>query len=110
MADEDSNYAAATRRLPCAAIGMPGHRCDSPTEAHHAGSRLSAPVKGRDRRAHDHTIVPLCHLAHMAWHASSPPFRGMGKAGKRAWTDDQIDRTWERCKMHATMERNAQPS
>lgn len=109
MADEDIPYQDATRRLPCAAIGLHGHRCGSPVEAHHAGSRLAV-VKGQDRRAHDHTIVPLCHDAHMALHASAPPFRGMGKAGKREWQDREIDRTWERCKMHATLERNAQPA
>lgn len=99
MAGEDPAYVDWIRRQRCLAIGMEGHRCKGPVQAHHAGSRVGRPVvKGGDRRAHDRTAIPICLQAHTELHDASGPFRAMQKAAKRLWQDDRIAETqarWE---------------
>lgn len=108
MAGEDPPYCHASHELPCAAPA--GHQCRGPIEAHHAGTRLGPVVKGGDRRAHDHTIVPLCKQSHTDWHNSAGPFRGWAKAKRRDWSDEKIAETWARLSHEATIPLMHQPT
>lgn len=84
VADEDKEYRGWIRKQRCLAAGMPGHRCQGSTEAHHAGRR------GMGRRAHDHTCLPLCMLGHREWHSAKGAFADMDKYARREWADRMV--------------------
>lgn len=81
MAGEAPEYARFVRGLPCCVCSR------RPVEAHHAGER------GLGKRAHDETCIPLCREHHAAWHDAGPPFRGMTKEQRRAWSEAAIGAT-----------------
>lgn len=86
MADEDPKHLKRVRGLTCCApVGVT--RCSGPIEAHHYPYG-----RGTSQKTHDHTAVPLCKTHHTEFHQSAGPFKHMGKAGKKAWSDDQVDR------------------
>lgn len=64
-----TGYMLSVKTLPCAATIVPGHVCDGPIEADHAGPR------GTRQKAHDSTVIPLCKLAHRQRADFSGPFR-----------------------------------
>lgn len=81
------DYMLAVKRLGCCAIIVPGHVCDGPIEADHAGPR------GVGKKAHDSTVIPLCKLAHQQRADFSGPFRSWNHAkmhdflvGRVLWT------------------------
>jgi hypothetical protein len=86
----DPAYLERVRRLTCL-VGPYIHRCDGPIEAHHAGARPGVSLK-----AHDHTAVPLCKVAHTEWHAATGWAKGMNREDRRAWADAAIARTQAR--------------
>lgn len=78
-------YMAAVKRLRCwAARTVPGHHCQGPIEADHAGRR---PV---GRKASDATVLPVCTLAHRQRTDHSGPFRSWTRPEMRQWLDDGI--------------------
>lgn len=94
MAGEDPAYLGRVAALPCAAAGELG-ACLGPVQAHHriTGRVRRQPVKGGDRRAHDHDALPICTGHHDALHGSRGAFRTMGRRQLEAWEDTQIERT-----------------
>lgn len=93
MAGEDPDYLERVVALTCCAAGL--SRCNGPIQAHHPvyGRSARAPVKGGDRRSHDHTAIPLCMGHHTAFHASSQPFKVLVRHEKAAWEGEQTLRT-----------------
>ncbi len=93
MAGEDPDYLERVARLPCCAAGM--SPCVGEVQAHHPiyGRVARAPVKGGDRRAHDHDAIPLCLGHHDAFHGSRQPFKVLVKHEKAAWEGEQTYRT-----------------
>lgn len=85
MADEDPEYTAAVRRLPCK-----GPKCERrlAAQAHH---RTGA---GMAQRAHDHLSMPLCVFCHHNFHAAAGEFKGWGKLRRDCWQDEKIRDTW----------------
>jgi hypothetical protein len=93
MAGEDPAYLGRVAALPCCAAGR--GRCNGPVQAHHrsTGRVARAPVKGGDRRAHDHDAIPLCMLHHDAWHGCRGDFRDMSKPMREDWEAAKVDVT-----------------
>lgn len=93
MAGEDPGYLESVRALPCAVQNSPP--CVGAVQAHHriTGRVGRAPVKGGDRRAHDHDSIPLCAGHHDAWHGARAPFRGMSKQERLDWEDEKVRQT-----------------
>lgn len=86
MAGEDRGYLQWIATQPCAARELrPGPPCAGGVVAHHAGRR------GLSQRAHDHTCIPLCDGHHRAYHEARAPFAAMGRDGRRAWADAEIE-------------------
>jgi hypothetical protein len=81
MADEDRDYTAWLRKLPCCAP-----RCREPI-AGHAHHRTGAGVA---IRAHDHKAIPLCPVSHHNFHAGAGEFEGWTKEERAAWQDKMI--------------------
>lgn len=90
MAGEDPDYLERVARLPCCAAGL--SPCNGPVQAHHrsTGRVARAPVKGGDRRAHDHDAIPLCMGHHDAWHGARQPFKVLVKHEREAWESEQV--------------------
>lgn len=93
MAGEDPEYLERVAQLNCAAMTM--GRCNGPIQAHHpiCGRVARAPVKGGDRRAHDHDAIPLCMGHHDAFHGCRGAFGTMQKADRAFWESEQVIRT-----------------
>jgi hypothetical protein len=51
------------------------------------------PVKGADRRCHDHDAIPLCLGHHDAWHGARQPFKVLIKSERESWEAEQVMRT-----------------
>lgn len=83
----ETDYMLGVKRLPCAALLVPGHRCTGPIEADHAGPR------GIGRKAHDSTVIPLCQQAHRERTDFSGPFRGWDQAQMREFLAGRIIQT-----------------
>jgi hypothetical protein len=82
-----TDYMLGVKELPCAALIVPGHVCDGPIEADHAGRR------GVGRKALDGTVIPMCRLAHRQRESFSGPFREWDQAAMRAFLDGRILQT-----------------
>lgn len=91
----DPVFVELVHRLPCCALELPGHRCQGPLEAHHAGLREN----GASEKADDDTCIPMCKISHAALHAAARMpdgvafFKECGRDGLRAWEDRQIAAT-----------------
>lgn len=83
----DQSYLELVHRLTCCAIGLPGHRCEGPIEADHAGERP------RGRKASDDTTIPLCRLAHRERTDHTGVFRSWTRDEMRSWLAEQVART-----------------
>lgn len=78
-------YLELVHRLPCYALTtVPGHRCEGPIEADHAGRRPLG------RKADDDTCIPLCRLAHRQRTDWSGPFRSWTKIQMREWLERAV--------------------
>lgn len=95
--ERDPAYLAFVRTLPCAAIGVPGHRCRGRIEADHQGDRPAG------RKAHDRTAVPLCTLAHRQRADFAGPFRDWDQARMRAWLAGAIAATQSAYRFHLAL-------
>jgi hypothetical protein len=73
------DYMLGVKQLPCAAMSVPGHACDGPIEADHAGPRSTG------RKAHDSTVIPLCRQGHRERTDFAGPFRSWNQATMRDW-------------------------
>jgi len=96
MAGEDKDYLERVIRLPCVARGMSvAHQCGGEMVAHHrsTGRVARAPVKGADRRSHDHDAIPLCAIHHGQWHDAKGPFKVLIRSEREAWEAEQVHRT-----------------
>ncbi len=94
MAGEDPDYAARVTRLHCCApCGLTP--CVGEVQIHHriTGRVARPPVKGGDRRAHDHDGMPLCRGHHGEFHQSNGAFKGMSKSQRTEFEDDGIEQT-----------------
>ena len=85
--EHDPQYLARVRALPCAARFIDGHRCQGVIHAHHAGAR------GLGQKAHDHTAIPLCMVAHSNWHDANGCFAGWPKDMRAEWAAMAIEAT-----------------
>lgn len=81
------DYMMAVKSLPCAAVIVPGHVCEGPIEADHAGPR------GIGQKAHDGTVIPLCRLAHRQRTDFSGVFRDWNQAKMRDFLFGRIMQT-----------------
>ena len=82
--ERGTDYMLAVKRLPCSALLLPGHVCDGPIEADHAGPR------GIARKAHDSTVIALCKLAHQQRGDFSGPFRSWNQAKMRTFLIERV--------------------
>ncbi len=98
MAGEDPDYAERVSQLPCCARAPGMGPCLGMVQTHHriTGRVRRAPVKGADRRAHDHDSMPVCVGHHDAFHGARGGFRLMGRADLEAWEDRSIEDTRRR--------------
>lgn len=81
------DYMLGVKQLPCAALIVPGHECEGPIEADHAGGR------GMGQKAHDSTVIPLCQLAHRQRTDFTGVFRGWDQAQMRDFLLGRIIQT-----------------
>lgn len=96
MAGEDPDYLKRVSMLPCVARFMSSaHPCVGEVVAHHrsTGRVARAPVKGADRRSHDHDSIPLCAGHHNAWHDAKGPFKILIRSERETWESEQVFRT-----------------
>jgi hypothetical protein len=108
VAGEDKDYLVRVVQLPCAARFMSAaHPCGGIIVAHHrsTGRVARAPMKGGDRRSHDHDTIPLCAVHHNSWHAASQPFKIMIRAEREAWEEQQVFRIKQLLKPVSTLQR-----
>jgi len=80
-------YMLAVKSLPCAALIVPGHVCEGPIEADHAGPR------GTGQKAHDGTCIPLCTRAHRERTDFSGAFKSWDQAMMRDFLFGRIMQT-----------------
>lgn len=91
----DPVFVDLVHRLPCCALELPGHRCEGPIEAHHAGTREN----GASEKADDDTCIAMCKISHQALHAAARMpdgvrfFKECGRQGLRDWEDRHIAAT-----------------
>lgn len=82
----DHKYRGWLRYQPCAAPECgryPGNQAH-----HHTGHR------GMGQKSPDRYMFPLCLQHHTDFHAGSGPFRGWNRERRRAWQDEQAERSW----------------
>ena len=75
-------YLAWVREQPCWFTGALFSACEGRIHAHHAGRKPGVGMK-----ADDLTAIPLCAKHHRAWHDMTPPFSGMNKLERFAWSE-----------------------
>jgi hypothetical protein len=80
-AGADPAYLDFVRSLPCFFNGATISVCEGRVHAHHAGRR-----PGISMKAADDTAIPLCEKHHRAFHDHRPPFAGLTKFEKFAWS------------------------
>ena len=82
----DEAYKAWCRLQDCrVAVALNSWRtCQGPMEPHHAGEH------GLSQLPPDSTCIPLCFGCHDNRHRGLGFFKGMPKAERRAWEDEQV--------------------
>ena len=85
MSEEDDEYTAHLRQLPCC---LKGHgKCWGPVCVHHTPGR-----KGMSQKNHDHTGKPICAGHHTERHSLTGFFRKHTKAELREWEERESAR------------------
>ena len=87
-AGSDPAYLDFVRSLPCFFNGATISTCEGRVHAHHAGRRPGVGLKADDK-----TAIPLCEKHHRAWHDARPPFAGLTKFERFAWSMRVIGHT-----------------
>jgi hypothetical protein len=94
---------AWTRRQPCCARDVPGHRCYGRVEGDHAGER---PV---GRKADDDTMIALCQQGHVDRAGFAGAWREWDGDRMRLWLDEQIADHQRRYAVHLEREQRYSP-